>query len=93
MDEMYMAATQLISREGGWPNSVFLTPDLKPFFAGTYFPPRDTAGRPGFPRILASVREAWALQRVHVVQQAEAVAQAIEGSAPGGRGVHSATHR
>ncbi len=44
VDEIYMAATQLITRSGGWPNSVFLTPDLKPFFAGTYFPPRRRAG-------------------------------------------------
>ena len=50
VDEIYMAATQLITRSGGWPNSVFLTPDLKPFFAGTYFPPADARGRPGFPQ-------------------------------------------
>ena len=43
-----MLATQLISRSGGWPMSVFLTPDLKPFYAGTYFPPEDRYGRPGF---------------------------------------------
>src|SRR5512147_816355 len=79
VDEIFMAATQLITRQGGWPNSVFLTPDLKPFFAGTYFPPRDMAGRPGFSRILASVREAWALQRGQILQQAEALAQAIQG--------------
>jgi uncharacterized protein YyaL (SSP411 family) len=77
VDEIYMAATQLITRSGGWPNSVFLTPDLKPFFAGTYFPPRDAMGRPGFPRLLVSLREAWALRRAEVLQQADAVAEAM----------------
>jgi uncharacterized protein YyaL (SSP411 family) len=62
---------------GGWPNSVFLTPDLEPFFAGTYFPPRDALGRPGFPRVLASLREAWALRRTEVEAQAQAIADAM----------------
>ncbi|HUL76733.1 MAG TPA: DUF255 domain-containing protein [Vicinamibacteria bacterium] len=78
VDEIYMAATQLITRSGGWPNSVFLTPDLKPFFAGTYFPPDDARGRPGFPRVLQSLREAWLFRRVELLQQAETVARAME---------------
>jgi uncharacterized protein YyaL (SSP411 family) len=78
LDEIYMAATQLLTRSGGWPNSLFLTPDLKPFFAGTYFPPRDAMGRPGFSRILASLREAWALRRTEVLQQAETIAEAMQ---------------
>jgi hypothetical protein len=78
VDEIYMAATQLIARAGGWPNSVFLTPDLKPFFAGTYFPPADGRGLPGFPRVLQGLREAWLFQRPQLVQQAEAVAQALQ---------------
>jgi uncharacterized protein YyaL (SSP411 family) len=78
VDEIYMAATQLITRSGGWPNSVFLTPELKPFFAGTYFPPRDAHGRPGFPHVLQSVREAWLFRRAEVLQQAQMVAQAME---------------
>src|SRR4249920_2692795 len=77
LDEIYMAATQLLTRSGGWPNSVFLTPDLKPFFAGTYFPPRDAMGRPGFPRVLAALRETWALRRGEILAQAEAVADAM----------------
>ena len=52
LDKIYMLATQLVSGSGGWPNSVFLTPELKPFFAGTYFPPEDAHGRPSFPRVL-----------------------------------------
>jgi uncharacterized protein YyaL (SSP411 family) len=77
VDEIYMTATQLMTRSGGWPNSVVLTPDLKPFFAGTYFPPRDGMGRPGFPRVLQSLREAWLFRRAEVLQQAERVAQAM----------------
>jgi len=77
VDEIYMTATQLITRSGGWPNSVFLTPELKPFFAGTYFPPRDGMGRPGFPRVLQGLREAWLFRRAEVLQQAEMVAQAM----------------
>ena len=71
VDEIYMTATQLIDAPGGWPNSVFLTPDLKPFFAGTYFPPRDVSGRPGFPRVLQSLRQTWLFRRAEVLQQAE----------------------
>jgi uncharacterized protein YyaL (SSP411 family) len=78
VDEIYMVATQLITRAGGWPNSVFLTPDLKPFYAGTYFPPDDGRGRPGFGRVLQSLREAWLFRRPELLQQAETVAQAME---------------
>ncbi|HSD28835.1 MAG TPA: DUF255 domain-containing protein [Vicinamibacteria bacterium] len=77
LDEIYMSATQLMTRSGGWPNSVFLTHELKPFFAGTYFPPRDAMGRPGFPRVLAALREAWALRRPEILSQAEAVGEAM----------------
>ena len=77
LDEIYMMATQLLTRSGGWPNSVFLTPARQPFFAGTYFPPSDRMGRPGFPTVLTALREAWALRRGEVMEQAEAVAEAI----------------
>src|SRR5579875_1699355 len=49
LDSIYMAAVQAMSGHGGWPMSVFLTPDLKPFFGGTYYPPTDARGMPGFP--------------------------------------------
>jgi uncharacterized protein len=77
IDAIYMMATQLISRHGGWPNSVFLTPDLEPFFAGTYFPPEDRFGRPGFPRVLKSITEAWTSRREEVNQQASQIAARI----------------
>jgi hypothetical protein len=77
LDEVYMAATQLITGSGGWPNSLFLTHGLAPFYAGTYFPPRDRYGRPGFSRLLAALREAWDERRDEVLDQAEAVAEAM----------------
>ena len=55
LDDVYMAAVQSMTGSGGWPMSVFLTPDLKPFFGGTYFPPEDRHGMAGFPRVLAAV--------------------------------------
>ena len=89
VDEIYMGATQLITRSGGWPNSVFLTPDLKPFFAGTYFPPEAARGRPGFPRVLQGLRQAWLFRRAELLQQADAVVQAMQqhlGAPRGGSG-------
>ena len=77
LDDVYMAATQLLSGQGGWPNSLFLTPDLKPFFAGTYFPPESRWGRPGFPEVLASVSEAWNNRRPDVTRVSEEVAGKI----------------
>ncbi len=77
LDEVYMAATQLMTEHGGWPNSVFLTPDLKPFFAGTYFPPEDRYGRPGFPALVAAVTEAWRSRRPELEAQAEEMAAAL----------------
>jgi uncharacterized protein YyaL (SSP411 family) len=84
LDEIYMTATQLLTESGGWPNSLFLTPEAKPFFAGTYFPPDDRHGRPGFARVLTAIREAWALRRAEVTQQAETLADAIRRQAGGG---------
>jgi uncharacterized protein YyaL (SSP411 family) len=78
LDEIYMTATQLLTRHGGWPNSVFLTPDLKPFFAGTYFPPYDRQGRPGFATVLQSLADAWQNRRGEVEEQAEEVARALK---------------
>ncbi len=78
LDEVYMTATQLMTQGGGWPNSVFLTPDLEPFYAGTYFPPEDLPGRPGFPRILDAMNTAWQDRRDYVTAHAGKVAQAIQ---------------
>jgi uncharacterized protein YyaL (SSP411 family) len=59
LDEIYMNAVQLLTGRGGWPMSVFLTPDLKPFYAGTYFPPEDRPGLPGFPRLLQALAKSY----------------------------------
>ncbi|RKU19733.1 thioredoxin [Candidatus Poribacteria bacterium] len=78
LDEIYMTATQLLIQRGGWPNSVFLTPDLKPFYAGTYFPPTDMPGRPGFPTILDAVHEAWVTREVEVIDSANQISNTID---------------
>src|SRR5256885_3881035 len=54
VDQLYMTAVQVLTRQGGWPMSVFLTPQLKPSFGGTYFPPQDMYNPPGFPRVRKS---------------------------------------
>ena len=59
VDQLYMTAVQVLTRQGGWPMSVFLTPELEPFFGGTYFPPTDNYGRPGFPRLLEMLSAAY----------------------------------
>ena len=77
IDEIYMTATQIMTGSGGWPNSVFLTPDLLPFFGGTYFPPEDSRGRPGFPKVLNALREVWLTQQTEVIVQAEKITEVI----------------
>ena len=78
LDEIYMTATQLLVQRGGWPNSVFLTPDLKPFYAGTYFPPTDAPNRPGFPTVLDAVYEAWVTREAEVIESANQISNTIE---------------
>ncbi|HVT18063.1 MAG TPA: DUF255 domain-containing protein [Thermoanaerobaculia bacterium] len=78
LDNLYITATELITHSAGWPNSLFLTADLKPFFAGTYFPPEDRAGLPGFPSVLRGVHNAWEKRRPEVLSQAEQVAAAVK---------------
>ena len=80
VDSIYMSAVQRLTGQGGWPMTVFLTPEGKPFFGGTYFPPDDLYGRPGFPRILTAVATAWVQQRSEIDQQSvELTADLIEG--------------
>ncbi|MDP1760695.1 MAG: DUF255 domain-containing protein, partial [Deltaproteobacteria bacterium] len=63
LDETYMNAVQVLTGHGGWPLSVFLAPDLKPFYGGTYFPPEDRGGLPGFPRLLLALSQAYQQNR------------------------------
>ncbi|MBI3666611.1 MAG: thioredoxin domain-containing protein [Acidobacteria bacterium] len=78
LDEIYMNATMLYTGgQGGWPMSVWLTPDLKPVFAGTYFPPENYAGRPGFKTLLEAIAQAWKEKREELEAQAEQVTGAL----------------
>jgi uncharacterized protein YyaL (SSP411 family) len=71
LDTIYMTALQALTREGGgWPLSVWLTPDLHPFYAGTYFPPANRYGRPGFKTLLNAIVEAWRTRRNDIFRQA-----------------------
>jgi uncharacterized protein YyaL (SSP411 family) len=87
LDSVYMAATLAMSGHGGWPMTVFLLPDKRPFFAGTYFPPQDAYGRPGFPTLLTRIAEVFHDDRAGVDAQAGQLTQAVraqlESGAPG----------
>jgi uncharacterized protein YyaL (SSP411 family) len=80
VDARYQAAVQAISGQGGWPLTAFLTADGRPFFGGTYFPPEDRYGRPGFPRVLLTMAEAYANKRDEALESAASVMAAIEHS-------------
>lgn len=82
VDAVYMAATQAISGEGGWPMSVFLLPDGRAFHAGTYFPPRPMPGRPSFRQVLEAVNEAWTERRGALEANAATLARGIAASQP-----------
>ena len=77
VDAVYMEAVQALTGRGGWPMTVFLTPDGRPFFGGTYFPITDTPGMPSFRRVLASVDDAWRNRRSEVLEQADTLAQSV----------------
>jgi uncharacterized protein YyaL (SSP411 family) len=86
LDQVYQLVVQLMGRNGGWPLTVFLTPDQRPFFGGTYFPPVDRFGMPGFPKVLQAVWEAYRVRRDEVGQQSAELAEAIAQVARGGSG-------
>jgi uncharacterized protein len=77
VDSRYQAAVSAMTGQGGWPLTAFLTPDGKPFFGGTYFPPEDAMGRPGFRRILLGVAEAFRTRREEVDKTAKAIEEAV----------------
>src|SRR5262249_27743807 len=70
LDQIYMNAVQLLTGRGGWPMSVFLTPDLKPFYGGTYWPPTSRMGMPGFDQVLLAVADAWKNRREQAIEHA-----------------------
>src|ERR1017187_9650366 len=77
VDAVYMEAVQAITGSGGWPMSVFLTPDRRPFFCGTYFPPDDRPGTPSFRSVLAALTDVWGNRRGEVEEQADELSEAI----------------
>jgi uncharacterized protein YyaL (SSP411 family) len=81
IDAVCMEACQGLTGHGGWPLNVFLTPDRRPFFAGTYFPPQPRPGMPSWPMVLEAVAEAWRTRRDEIEQQGEQVSRALEISA------------
>ena len=87
IDRIYMAFVQAATGGGGWPMSVWLTPDLKPFYGGTYYPPVDAYGRPGFPTVLERLAKAWETDRDRVFEASgkvlEQLQEQLDRSAPG----------
>ena len=79
VDAVYMTATQALTGQGGWPMSVFLTPDRRPFYAGTYFPPTPRHGLPSFQEVLKAVSIAWSERRSEVLTSANAIESELAG--------------
>jgi uncharacterized protein YyaL (SSP411 family) len=77
VDHIYMQAVQSMTGHGGWPMTVFLAPDGTPFYGGTYFPPEDRHGLPGFPKLLAAIADAWRSRRAEVMQSGKDLAKSL----------------
>lgn len=94
LDHIYMNAVQVLTQHGGWPMSVFLTPELEPFYGGTYFPPEDRSGMPSFTRVITSVATAWQTKKEDVRKSARQLVQALESfdTVPPGEGKVSPQH-
>lgn len=80
VDSIYMTAVQAMTGSGGWPLTVFITPDGKPFFGGTYFPPTDHHNRPGFPRVLNAIADAYKNNRGELLSSCEQLVEVIRGN-------------
>ncbi|MGV1098853.1 thioredoxin domain-containing protein [Thiovibrio sp. JS02] len=83
LDHIYMAAIQALTGHGGWPMSVFLTPDLRPFYGGTYFPPEPRQGLPGFGEVLRAVDDAWRNRRGKILESAATITSHLRDSPAG----------
>jgi hypothetical protein len=81
IDALYMEAVQAMAGNGGWPMTVFLTPDGRPFYGGTYFPPASRYGMPGFPQLLLAIAEAWRERRREIESSGDRMAEALNRSA------------
>ena len=93
LDRIYMAATQAMTGSGGWPLSVFLPPDGRPFYAGTYFPPQSRYGHPGFSDILAAIERAWQEDRLKISESAENISKYLKESGRSEQGQDLAPER
>ncbi|MCB1027830.1 MAG: thioredoxin domain-containing protein, partial [Microthrixaceae bacterium] len=82
VDAVYMQATQAMTGRGGWPMTVLATPDGRPFFCGTYFPPEPRQGLPGFTQLIEALADAWANRRDELEEQADRLVEAIGREAP-----------
>jgi uncharacterized protein YyaL (SSP411 family) len=80
LDQIYMTAVQLLTQHGGWPMSVFLMPDLQPFYGGTYFPPEDRHGMPSFKRLILALADAWKNRRQEIAGNAVQITAGIQES-------------
>ena len=80
VDRVYMMFVQATTGAGGWPMSVFLTPELQPFFGGTYFPPASKWGRPGFTDLLAELARAWRDERPRIIESASGIVERLRGA-------------
>ena len=83
VDSVYMEATQALTGHGGWPMTVFMTPDGHPFFCGTYFPPDDRHGMPSFQRVLQSIAQAWEERREDVLASGAEITRRLSERGPG----------
>lgn len=77
LDHIYMAAVQALTHRGGWPLTAFLTPELKPFYGGTYFPPQDRMGLPSFRKVLLGIAQAWKTRPEEISTSAEELTKAL----------------
>ena len=82
VDSIYMEAVQAMTGQGGWPMTVWLTPDGRPFYAGTYFPNADRHGMPSFRTVMRSVSDAWETRREEVLEQSDRLTEAISRTIP-----------
>ena len=83
VDRVYMTFVQATTGGGGWPMSVWLTPELKPFVGGTYFPPEDRHGQPGFKKVLERIAAAWHQDHEKIAEQGEKIVAALREASSG----------
>jgi uncharacterized protein len=86
IDNEYMSFVEATTGSGGWPMNVFLTPDLKPFFGGTYFPPDDKRGQTGLRTLLPRVADVWSKQREEILRSADSITQKLQQAVNSGMG-------